>query len=255
MACAFTAGIDVGSSTVKLVVLDGDAIQHQSVADATAEPAKAALGLLERVPSCSIVATGYGRDLLELKRSVPTISEIKAHAMGARFMFPACTAVVDIGGQDLKVTGLDGAGKVARFELNDRCAAGTGKFLEIMAHRLGYSLEDFAAAALAGSETITISAMCTVFAESEVVGLLNRGHGRGDIARALHHSVVKRIAAMFKRTEPRTEAVVATGGGALNNALVTLLAEALAIHIQAAPDPQIVGALGCALHARAMQGG
>ena len=245
-----TAGIDIGSCTVKVVVLDGQSVVRETVVDATARPAETALRLLAGTPPCPTVATGYGRDLLEVHRNIPTITEIKAHALGARFHCPECATVIDVGGQDLKVICLDAAGKVARFEMNDRCAAGTGKFLEIMAQRLGYPLAEFGDAALTGADALTISAMCTVFAESEVVGLINRGVDRRDIARALHQSVVKRVSAMFKRTDPLAGQVVVTGGGALNAGLIGLLQESLGVPIQAAPAPQTAGALGCAIHAR-----
>jgi (R)-2-hydroxyacyl-CoA dehydratese activating ATPase len=248
----FTAGIDLGSSTVKVVVLDGSSVVREIVANATERPAEAALRLLADVPPCPVVATGYGRDLLEVHHNFPTITEIKAHALGARHHVPGCATVIDVGGQDLKVICLDAAGKVARFEMNDRCAAGTGKFLEIMAQRLSYSLPDFGGAALNGSDTLVISAMCTVFAESEVVGLINRGMDRNAIARALHQSVVKRIAAMFKRTDPPAGKIVVTGGGALNPGLMGLLQDALGFPVEAATAPQTAGALGCAIHARQM---
>ena len=245
-----TAGIDIGSCTVKMVVLDDGLVVREALADATARPAETALRLLDEAPACPVVATGYGRDLLEVRRNIPTITEIKAHALGARFHCPACTAVIDVGGQDLKVVCLDANGKVARFEMNDRCAAGTGKFLEIMAQRLGYSLAEFGNAALTGADALAISAMCAVFAESEVVGLINRGVDRRDVARALHQSVVKRVAAMFKRADAPAGRVVATGGGALNPGLIALLQASLGISIQPAPSAQTVGALGCAIHAR-----
>ena len=250
MEQGLTAGVDLGSSTVKMVVLDGPSVVKEAVENATQRPAETAMRLLNEVPPCPVVATGYGRDLLEVHRNIPTITEIKAHALGARQHVPGCMTVIDVGGQDLKVICLDAAGKVCRFEMNDRCAAGTGKFLEIMAHRLGYPLSSFGEAALAGSDTLSISAMCTVFAESEVVGLINRDVDRSTIARALHQSVVKRIAAMFKRTDPPTGTLVVTGGGALNPGLIRLLQDTLGIPVQAAPGPQTAGALGCAIHAR-----
>jgi (R)-2-hydroxyacyl-CoA dehydratese activating ATPase len=250
----FTAGVDLGSSTVKVVVLDGSSVVRATVANATERPAEAALRLLAQLPPCPIVATGYGRDLLEVHHNFPTITEIKAHALGAQHHAPSCATVIDVGGQDLKVICLDAAGKVARFEMNDRCAAGTGKFLESMAQPVGYSLPDFGQAALSGSDTLVISAMCTVFAESEVVGLINRGVERHSIARALHQSVVKRIAAMFKRVDPGLGTVVVTGGGALNPGLIGLLQKALGVAVQTVPHAQSAGALGCAIHARQQQG-
>jgi (R)-2-hydroxyacyl-CoA dehydratese activating ATPase len=241
------AGIDIGSVTVKLAVTDGNsAVVRREVVDAGFDPRATAETLLESLPeNVCLVATGYGRDLVE----APSITELKAHAMGARFLFPDCSCLIDIGGQDVKVVCLDYKGKVAKFEMNDRCAAGTGKFLEIMAGRLGFTLDQFSEAALAGGDAITISSMCTVFAESEVVGLVNRGRNRQDIAAALHRAVVVRVASMYKRLEPGPGRIVLSGGGGRNCALTAMLGQSIGIKLTVAPDPQIVGALGCAIEA------
>lgn len=243
------AGLDLGSTTLKLVLLEEGHLLRQELLDATAQPHAVAQEMLGSLPpQAQILATGYGRDLLEIQHGISTITEIKAHAAGARHLDPEATAVIDIGGQDVKVIKLDPAGRVQRFEMNDRCAAGTGKFLEVMAHRLGYDLDQFQAAASCGQESLTINAMCTVFAESEVVGLLHRGHAREDIGRALHQSIAKRIAGMFTRTGGGpSERVLCTGGGSRNACLVQLLKERLKCTVQSRPDSQFAGALGCAL--------
>jgi predicted CoA-substrate-specific enzyme activase len=201
------------------------------------------------LPSCPVAATGYGRDLLDATGSVPTITEIKAHALGARFFHGSCSAVIDIGGQDIKVISLDEAGRVNRFEMNDRCAAGSGRFLEIMAERLGFSLGEFGDAALKGKKEVTISSMCTVFAESEVVGLLNSNVPRQDIAAALHKSIVKRIHSMVNRANPDSSCIVATGGGAKNRALISFLQTSLGADVVSSPECQAAGAIGCAVYA------
>lgn len=245
-----TAGIDIGSSSIKLVVLENLSIVKREVVPATFRPLDTARNLIALVPEGSpVFATGFGRDLLNTGFGMPTITEIKAHAFGARFLFPDCKTIIDIGGQDLKIINLDTKGKLARFEMNDRCAAGTGKFLEVMAQRLGYTLSDFGKAAEVGKDSVTISAMCTVFAESEVVGLINRGFRREDISRALHRSVVKRITAMYKRLDSENSFTVVTGGGARNSGLVALLGETLCTIIHSSDDSQLAGALGCALSA------
>jgi (R)-2-hydroxyacyl-CoA dehydratese activating ATPase len=248
MTSGIAAGIDIGSATIKLAVTGWNgAFIRREVVDAGFDPRATAETLLASLPEhAPLVATGYGRDLVDAH----SITELKAHALGARFLFPDCSCLIDIGGQDVKVVCLDKKGKVAKFEMNDRCAAGTGKFLEIMAHRLGLTLDKFAEAALAGSDTVTISSMCTVFAESEVVGLVNRGQNRQDIAAALHRAVVVRVASMFKRLEPGTGRIVLSGGGGRNHALAALLEQAIGKKLTVAPDPQIVGALGCAIEAR-----
>ncbi len=246
---AIRAGIDLGSTTIKLVLMEEGRILGHEWADATAQPGAAARKLLQGVPAgVPVLATGYGRDLLEVEHGLPTITEIKAHAAGARFLDPRCTAVIDVGGQDVKVIKLDQAGRVDKFEMNDRCAAGTGKFLEVMAHRLGYSLDQFQAAAAAGAPGLAINAMCTVFAESEVVGLLNRGQAREDVARALHASVARRIAGMFSRAGCGPEdQVLFTGGGARNGCLAAILGERLHCRLESSPMSQFAGAIGCAL--------
>jgi predicted CoA-substrate-specific enzyme activase len=244
-----SAGIDIGSSTIKLAVLENGHIRNWEVVPSASQPLMAVASLLKSVePETPLWATGYGRDLLELKHAVPTISEIKAHAIGARFLFPSCRSIVDIGGQDVKVITLDASGKISRFEMNDRCAAGTGKFLEVMAHRLNYSLEMFSGSALKGKDGVKISSLCTVFAESEIIGLLNRGCSTEDISRALHRSVVNRIQTMFSRLEAIGPTAI-TGGGSRNTALLELFRESLQSKILNSEYSQIAGALGCAISA------
>lgn len=244
-----SAGIDLGSTTIKLALMQDGQIIRRELESSSANPQRAAISLLKAVPKeCPVLATGYGRDLLELEHNIPTITEIKAHAAGARFLFPECAAVVDIGGQDVKVIKLDTNGRVNKFEMNDRCAAGTGKFLEVMAQRLGYTLDEFQRASGHGKENVTINSMCTVFAESEVVGLLNRGFSREDIGRALHRSIARRIAAMFGRACNGDEShILATGGGSLNHCLVAMLGEHIKLPIQTSEQAQFAGAIGCAI--------
>jgi (R)-2-hydroxyacyl-CoA dehydratese activating ATPase len=244
-----SAGIDIGSSTIKLTVIENGCIRNWEVVPATSQPLISANSLLNTVgPDIPVVATGYGRDLLESEHPVPTISEIKAHAIGARFLFPSCRSIIDIGGQDVKVITLDASGKVARFEMNDRCAAGTGKFLEVMAHSLNYSLEMFSGSALKGKDGVKISSLCTVFAESEIIGLLHRGCSTEDISRALHWSVVNRIRTMFSRLEAIGPTVI-TGGGSKNIALIHLFREILQSDIWCSEHSQLAGSLGCAISA------
>ena len=224
-------------------------ILRRELADASSRPREVARDLLRSLPAgIRVLATGYGRDLLEVEHGLPSITEIKAHAAGARFLAPGCTAVVDVGGQDVKVIRLDPAGRVQKFEMNDRCAAGTGKFLEIMAHRLGWSLDAFPAAARTGADGVAISSMCAVFAESEVIGLLNRGCRREDVARAVHTSIARRIAGMFSRAGGNArDEVLFTGGGAHNECLVAILADLLPCPCRNDDLARFAGAIGCAL--------
>jgi len=241
-----SAGIDIGSRTIKTVILENDTVIHREVADATSRPAETAKRRLRELRDIPVVATGYGRSLLELE-GIPSVTEIKACAYGTRFRAPEAQVLIDIGGQDLKTVQLDIRGRVVKFEMNDRCAAGTGKFLEIMAEKLEYTIGDFGTAALEGSDGLTISSLCTVFAESEVIGLINKGALRTDIARAVHKSVVRKITGMCKRLDTSRSTIHLTGGGALNRAVAVLLEKELGVTIAIPEDPQSIVALGAAV--------
>lgn len=246
-----SAGIDSGSTTLKLVLMEAGRIVLSSMESASPDPRQGARALLEEVPSgCPVLATGYGRDGLEIEHGLPTITEIKAHAAGASHLLPGCRAVVDIGGQDVKAIQLDPSGRVRKFHMNDRCAAGTGRFLEVMAQRLGYSIETFPAAAERGLDTLSISSMCTVFAESEVVGLLSRGSAREDIGKALHRGIATRIAAMLGQLDGLAEGpVLATGGGSRNDCLLAMISRQARVELHRSPLGPFAGAIGCAIHA------
>ena len=240
------AGIDIGSRTIELVVLNESGIIDTKQADSGFDPMTRAKKLLDGVVYDCIMATGYGRHLFELSFDATTVTEIKAYAVGARALFPAVSTVLDIGGQDSKAIAVNDGGKVTRFEMNDRCAAGTGKFLEIMAQSLGYTLDEFGPEALRAKQDIQISNMCTVFAESEVTSLLAKGADRHDIALGLHRSVVRRAAGMLKRVSVE-EPIVFAGGVARNVCMHRLLEQTLQKSIMVPKDPQMVGAYGAAL--------
>lgn len=243
----YFAGIDIGSRTIELVVVNeaGDIIQS-SQDDTGFDPAGTAKGLLEQARFDHIMATGYGRGLFEISFDAPTVTEIKAHATGANVLFPEARTVLDIGGQDSKAIALNGNGRVKKFEMNDRCAAGTGKFLEIMAKTLGYTIEEFGKESLLAEEDINISSMCTVFAESEVTSLIARGQDRRAIAKGLHTSVVNRVAGMLNRVSADGD-IVFTGGVANNPCMQELLAKKMSRRILVPEKPQFAGALGAAL--------
>jgi predicted CoA-substrate-specific enzyme activase len=197
-----------------------------------------------------LVVTGYGRHLVSSAIGGETVSEIRAYAVGARYLYPDCRTVLDVGGQDSKVTLLSPEGEVLKFEMNDRCAAGSGKFLEVMAKTLEVDIGNLSALALSASRVVQINSLCTVFAESEVVSLISRGVESSAIAMALHEAIAARIASMVRRIGPR-ERVVFAGGAALNKCLCRIVSEKLGIEITIPPEPQIVGALGAALIAKA----
>jgi predicted CoA-substrate-specific enzyme activase len=208
-----------------------------------------ATDLLAGIAYDRIIVTGYGRHLFEVTFDAPTVTEIKAYAVGAAFLFPGVRSILDIGGQDSKAIAVSSGGKVIKFEMNDRCAAGTGKFLEVMAYTLGYRLEEFGREALKAVTELRISNMCTVFAESEVTSLLARGEDRANIALGLHRSVVRRSAGMLKRVSLETPIVFA-GGVARNVCIRKLLVEELEKEVKVPDHPHMVGAYGAALIAQ-----
>lgn len=241
------AGIDIGSRTIEVVLVDesGEIISCLQ-ADTGFDPMSEVKNLINGLYYDRIMSTGYGRNLFELSFEAPTVTEIKAHAKGVRAFFPDARTVLDIGGQDSKAIALFENGKVRKFEMNDRCAAGTGKFLEIMAKTLGYDIEEFGREALLAENDLNISSMCTVFAESEVTSLIAKGNNRREIARGLHASVIRRAAGMISRVSSDGD-IVFTGGVAKNPCMREFLAENLGREIRVPDDPQITGALGAAL--------
>jgi predicted CoA-substrate-specific enzyme activase len=244
------AGIDIGSRTIEVVVVDGAGeILASLQADTGFDPLAEAKRLINGLGYDRIMATGYGRNLFEISFDAPTITEIKAHARGARAHFPDVETVLDIGGQDSKAIALFETGKVKKFEMNDRCAAGTGKFLEIMARSLGYEIDALGPEALLAKKDIHISSMCTVFAESEVTSLIAQGQKRREIARGLHVSVIRRAAGMINRVSSEGD-IVFTGGVAKNPCMRVLLSDKLGRRILVPDNPQAVGALGAAFLAK-----
>ena len=241
------AGIDIGSRTIELVIVEGDQIIEQRQTNTGYDPIKESQHLLQDLSYDHIIATGYGRKLFEIYvDNAQTVTEIKAYARGVKQLFPDARTILDIGGQDSKAISLLENGKIKKFEMNDRCAAGTGKFLEVMAKALGFSIDQFGEEALKASKDLKINSMCTVFAESEVTSLIARGENRLEIARGLHASVAKRAVSMLKRISIN-RTIVFAGGVARNICMCHMLEELLAQEIKIPNDPQIVGALCAAL--------
>lgn len=242
------AGLDIGSRTIALVEMQGGVICRADVVETTFDPLEQCHALLRNRGFDILVATGYGRHLAQANFADLTITEIKAFALGCHELFPACRTILDIGGQDTKAISLTPAGKVADFQMNDRCAAGTGKFLEVMAAAMGLSLEEMGRIALETEAEVKVSSMCTVFAESEVTGLIARGTPRPEIARGLHEAICDRAVSLLRRVGVEREVVFA-GGVARNPCLKSLLEQRLGIPFLVPENPQIVGALGAALSA------
>jgi (R)-2-hydroxyacyl-CoA dehydratese activating ATPase len=239
------AGLDVGSRTIKLVLFDCGKIIHSDVVDSGLKPLDRCRRLLAGRSFDKLMVTGYGRDLVAPELSGATISEISAQAAASRYLYPDAGSVIDIGGQDSKVIRLSATG-VQKFEMNDRCAAGTGKFLEIMARALELSIDEFAKTALDADRSVTLNSLCTVFAESEVVSLINKGEDAHAIALGLHQAVASRLSSMAKRVG-LADRLVFSGGGAKNPCLVKLLEEKLGLKITVPDEPQITAALGAAI--------
>ncbi len=251
-----TAGIDVGSLTAEVVILEQDQILSYVIRPTGANSRRAAEMAMEEALnkaelsssdlSC-VVATGYGRISIDFvdKR----VTEITCHGRGAYYWNPAVRTVIDIGGQDSKVIRLANHGRVVDFAMNDKCSAGTGRFLEVMAQALEVEIEQLATLSNRALNAVSISSMCTVFAESEVVSLIAQGLPREDIARGLHRSIADRTAGLVCRIGLE-EQVMMTGGVAHNSAVVAALADKLKTKIIIPSEPQIAGALGAALLAQ-----
>ena len=243
------AGIDLGSRTIEVVIVEDGRLVASRLAETGFTPAKQAAKLLADEDCDRFMATGYGRHLfLETYPGAgQTVTEIKAVAAGCRKLMPGVDLILDIGGQDVKVIALNSVGKVRRFEMNDRCAAGTGKFLELTAMSLGFPLGKLGKEALQAENRIQINSMCAVFAESEVTSLIGRGANRRDIAMGLHRAIASRAAGMLKRF-PLSEATIGfVGGVALNPCVHKLLEEQLKTRILVPKNPQMVSAYGAAL--------
>ncbi|MDN5327116.1 MAG: hypothetical protein PWP41_1812 [Moorella sp. (in: firmicutes)] len=245
-----TAGIDVGSTSAKAVLFDGQikgyAIRPTGWSPRGAGEEVLAVVLekagLSRREVAYIVGTGYGRVALNfIDRAV---TEITCQARGIYHLTGRSGTIIDIGGQDTKVITVNEQGKVVDFVMNDKCAAGTGRFLEVMATAMGMDVDELGSLP-ENVNPVNISSMCTVFAESEVVSLLAGGVAREEIVAGLHRAVARRVKSMLKNTAQAP--VVFTGGGAKNGGLRRALAAELGVEVIVPADPQITGALGAAI--------
>jgi len=243
-----TAGLDIGSRSIELVVLDSTTGEVLSSLEAETTPDMAAVcrAMIDQVAFDRLIVTGYGRALAEVSFGLSSVTEIKAYARGAQALFPGCRTVLDIGGQDTKAISLDGSGRAVNFEMNDRCAAGTGRFLEMIAAALKYDLSEFGNRALSGNGGVQISSMCAVFAESEIIGLLTRGARRPDIAMAVHRAIATRACSMLARIGIH-QPIVFAGGAARNPCLVRLIGDLVKCELSVPQQPHMLGALGAAL--------
>ena len=251
-----TCGVDIGSRSIEVVLLNGNTIQGYAAQDTGAFPTENATtlfySLLEkhtvaRNELSRVIATGYGRNYFSEADRVA--SEILCHAAGTHFYFPEIHTIIDIGGQDSKIIQTDPQGKVINFVMNDRCAAGTGKFIEMVAKTLAIPMEDTGPLALSTNESCEISSMCAVFAESEIIGLLHKGIQREVILRGVFKSVAKRTLSMAGKIATDSS-LVFTGGVALNSGVRDALHLETNQTILTPQNPQYTGALGAALIAQ-----
>lgn len=255
----YFGGCDVGSTYTKCVILDENG---KIVADVTnrskinpVQSAEIALkdacdqvGGLTPEKLTYLIGTGYGRNKVPFADE--NISEISCHAMGVHVTNPSVKAIIDIGGQDVKGIAIDTDGTVKNFAMNDKCAAGTGRFFEAMAHAFEMSLPEFSKLSLKAKNTIPITAQCTVFAESEVISLVGEGKPMDEIAAGIELAVAKRCFVMAKKAGA-TDSITLTGGCAKNDGLKQAIEKVLKIKVvDLAIDPQLMGALGAAEYAR-----
>lgn len=251
-------GCDIGSLTAKAVVLKDSEIISAEVMRTTASPNKAAEEIVSRALAKTqyalndvemTVGTGYGRERIPFAQEV--YSEIACHGKAAKWLMPSVNMVIDIGGQDAKAIKVDEKGNIIQYVYNDVCATGTGRFLEVMAKALHVKLEDMGDMALKAKNPISISSQCVVFAETEVISLVNDGVDVHDILGGLHNALAKRVASLAKSIVV-VEDITMTGGGAKNIGVFKGLESALGVEIKKMNliDPQVNGALGAALFAQ-----
>jgi predicted CoA-substrate-specific enzyme activase len=246
-------GIDVGSTTTKAVMVDsqGNILGSHLVPTGASgtSAAKMCLGELSSkigIDTAGIVtiSTGYGRSLIDFAEK--SVTEITCHSIGVHQLNPEIRLLIDVGGQDSKVVLIGENGRPTDFELNDKCSAGTGRFLEVMARVLDVSIDELGPLALQSNSPSTISSTCTVFAESEVVGRIGAGESPKDIAAGVHAAMASKIGSLSKRVGV-ANLVGITGGVALNPAFRYYLSRQLGTELWMPENPQLTGALGAAL--------
>jgi predicted CoA-substrate-specific enzyme activase len=253
-------GIDIGSLASKVALLiDGKLVDYR-VERSTFDFKRIGNNLFNDILEKNnlnknevfLMSTGYGRNTIDIADD--RITEISAHARGVQYFFPEAHSVIDIGGQDSKAILISKkTGNVMDFQMNDKCAAGTGRFLEVMAHALEVPIEEIGGLALNSNKPSAISSTCTVFAESEVISLFARGTSKHDIAAGIHKSIARRVAGMAKRIGV-APLLVFCGGVAKNIAVKKFLEEELGYEIVIPDHPQLTGAIGAALIAQEHNG-
>ena len=247
-------GVDIGSTASKCLILkNGEELVSSSVIPSgtgTSGPGRAVASALEKAglameDIACVTATGYGRNSFEGADFV--ISELSAHAIGAHALFPHAKTLIDIGGRDAKAIRISAQGKLENFIMNDKCAAGTGRFLDVMARVLELEVSELESRDAAAESSVRISSTCTVFAESEVISQLAKNVDINALVRGIHESVAVRTASLARRLGVE-EPVVMSGGVALNGGVVRALERELGLSILVSPIAQLGGAYGAAIH-------
>lgn len=251
----YTLGVDIGSTTSKAVVLkDGQEIIASSIVVATVGTKDVETAVTQALEKAGVTreditettVTGYGRNTY--KDAQYQVSELSCHALGVHHFFPEARTVVDIGGQDAKVLALNKFGRMESFVMNDKCAAGTGRFLDVMANILGLDISQLGEEALKAEAPVSISSTCTVFAESEVISQLANGVAIPDLVAGICRSVATRTGSLVKRVGVRQQ-VCMSGGVAQNEGVRKALEEELGVELAYSDKAQLMGALGAAIYA------
>lgn len=256
------AGCDVGSLTSKAVIVDEKKIVASSVIMSSTKPEKSAGNVMEKALASAglseknihySVGTGYGRNMIPFINEA--VSELTCHARGAQWLTPSVRTVIDIGGQDCKIMRLDAGARITKFVTNDKCAAGTGRFLEVMAKILGISLEELGKPSIESKSPVTVASACTVWAQADVIQYINEKIPLEDIITGINNAIAARISVLVNNLGFERDVFI-TGGVAKNSGVVSALEKLLGIKTKKISkfDPQIVGALGAALIAREKKG-
>jgi predicted CoA-substrate-specific enzyme activase len=254
------AGIDIGSLTAEAVIVSNGRIVDAEIMSVLPHPVASATEVMGRVCArqgierrdvAYTVSTGYGREKIQAEGlAQENISEISCHGLGAYSLNPRVRTIVDIGGQDAKVIKLTPAGELDNFVMNDKCAAGTGHFLEIMSRTLGVSLDELGPLSLASKKPVEMSNRCTIYVETEVIHYLQRGVSKIDVAAGINRAMAERVFALVRRVQPENE-IMLTGGVAKNPAVRSELEKMLKVRmVETKIDPQIIGAYGAAVFAQ-----
>lgn len=257
-----SAGCDVGSLTTKAVILNNTRLLGHAMIRSSINPEKSAYEVMEQALKATrlsfddvgfCVGTGYGRERIGFVKK--TVSEISCHAKGAHFIQPSIRTIIDIGGQDCKAIRLSANGEIFKFITNDKCASGTGRFLEVMAKLLGLGLEELGSISKQATRPINLASTCTVWAQAEVIMHINDGMPSADLAAGINEAMAARVA-ILARSVGIEKDVCMTGGVAKNAGVLEAMEKQLGVPMRRLRvDPQMMGALGAAVFAREKMGG